>query len=353
MISHLLFMLGSTFKIGIASLSLFDLFTLRIKSISKEFFRKIPISLKLLIAWYIFSSVLKLPYKWDSILYGLRPLQYLLVIGFLYGIRNKKHISIEKLILFLVLTHLLFFLFSDYLYFPFAYNWEVAIFYGFCTLIIPKINSSYWRKLLFLGLTLFMVIYSDQKTVIIALLIISFLNKKRLILASFLFVMLIPFLEGSRLFMFLDSFSLHETLMAISNGFDKVRVYSYEEFVYQQRELLGNSGDLSFHLRLRKWIFASSQMDTFSFIWGLGPGFFGGAADSSYLRIFFETGIVGLFLTIASIRSLNLHRNNLGLFLIITGFFLDTLFSSTVLILLFALWPISLSPAVPDLSAHT
>jgi hypothetical protein len=91
---------------------------------------------------------------------------------------------------------------------------------------------------------------------------------------------------------------------------------------------------LSFHLRLRKWIYAWSKMDLLKMFYGLGPGFFGGAADSSLFRVFFETGVVGMVLLLRTIYSLKIHKSWLGIFLLIASIFLDTLFSSTTLILI-------------------
>jgi len=110
----------------------------------------------------------------------------------------------------------------------------------------------------------------------------------------------------------------------------------YDTFVYGSRNLVGDDGDLSLQLRLRKWSYALfSQIDSpHTFLVGLGPGFFGGAADSSFMRVFFETGIIGLLFWYLFFRHMFRFQfraiSYITICFLLNGVFIDTLYSSRI-----------------------
>ena len=139
--------------------------------------------------------------------------------------------------------------------------------------------------------------------------------------------------ENSRLFILLDSFSLDNIRLAANYAYEYAnKSNSYAEFVYGDRQLLTDEGDLSFHFRLKKWAFALSEMNSFTrMIFGLGVGYFGGAADSSFLRIFFETGILGVLLWYSLLfKLLKKSYSAFIICVIINAVFIDTFYSSKI-----------------------
>ena len=146
------------------------------------------------------------------------------------------------------------------------------------------------------------------------------------------------FLQDTRLFStFYDVIDI-SNINAIMFFFDTIDVSrtTYDDFVYASRSLVDGTGDLSLQLRLRKWTyaFASQYNNLHTFFIGLGTGFFAGAADSSLMRIYFETGVVGLFAWSLFFRQVFRFQSSVIAYVticfLLNGVFIDTLYSSRV-----------------------
>lgn len=334
-------------------MSIYDFYSLRIlrHSVLNGRFAISQIAVIILVMWYLIRGVFQFNFFDGIFLYSLRPLQYFLIYHFLV---NRESLNLKLLwgiitCLYLVSKVVVL----GQLYFPFAYNWEVAFYYGIMIVHWAKISTkNYW---FFILVSIAIVLISDQKSILLGTIIASFSRRGFLFFTTILLFYMVFFYQDSRMESFISSFTLTDTLDAISRGFDLLEgnLKDYHQFVYEDRSLLSSRGDLSFHLRLRKWIFAYQDMGYGELIFGLGPGYFGGAADSSLLRLFFEVGIIGLIIGVWVLLSSGMLTKRIGIFLFVTGFFLDTYYSSTCLSIFAVLWKTSSSPAEPDLLAHT
>ena len=276
------------------------------------------------------------------LLYSLRFLEYF-VVGFYIYIYMSKTIFEEIYIKIFTLIGL-FFLFSYFInssLTPFTYIWESATFFSLVSvMMITKPKKTFFDKIL-LVFFISIVIICDQRTPIIATFIcISFFFIKELniikiisisILALFILTTFVNS-ESSRLFLFISNFSFEDLKLTYGLIQDQSNYYdSYADFVYSNRSLLVEGGDLSLQLRLKKWVFALSQLNIVKVVFGLGPGYFGGAADSSLIRIFFETGLIGLFFWTRLILFLKKETDFiLFLCIIINSLMIDTFYSSKI-----------------------
>lgn len=332
-------------------MSIYDFYSLRIlrQSVLNARFAFSQIAVIILVMWYLIRGVFQFNFFDGILLYALRPLQYFLVYHFLV---NRESLNLKLLWGIITCLYLISKFVFGQLYFPFAYNWEVAFYYGIMIVHWANISKKdYW---IFILVSSAIVLISDQKSILLGTIIASFSRRGLLFFTTTLLFYMVFFYQDSRMESFISSFTLTETLDAISRGFDLLEgnLKDYHQFVYEDRSLLSSRGDLSFHLRLRKWIFAYQDMGFGELIFGLGPGYFGGAADSSLFRLFFEVGIIGLIIGVWALLSSGMLTKRIGIFLFVTGFFLDTYYSSTCLSIFTVLWKTSSSPAERALSAH-
>jgi hypothetical protein len=112
--------------------------------------------------------------------------------------------------------------------------------------------------------------------------------------------------------------------------------YSYNDFLNENRRdtlLLSKELFLDFSLLLRfqKWSHAMANSNIITFLFGLGPGYFGKGADSGWLRLFFEYGIlifiIILFLIYKLINKSNPIQKTIFVVFIIFNFFVDIMFA--------------------------
>jgi len=112
--------------------------------------------------------------------------------------------------------------------------------------------------------------------------------------------------------------------------------YSYNEFVFENRRdtsLLSKELGLDFSLllRLTKWSHAIANSNFITFLFGLGPGYFGKGADSGWLRLFFEYGvftfIIISFLLYKLINKSNQIQKTIFVVFIIFNIFTDVIFA--------------------------
>ncbi len=118
----------------------------------------------------------------------------------------------------------------------------------------------------------------------------------------------------------------------LSSAIEVAGYYSYDEFVYGDRnEVFVEGGDVSLQRRFRKWGHALAHSDFNSLFLGLGPGYFGKGADSGWIRLFFEFGLI--VFTFFAFLVYKIYKNSnqiqklvIGVF-IISNVFLDILYS--------------------------
>lgn len=333
-------------------MSVFDVYSLKLSrfNVLNGRYSHSQLALIVLVFWYLMRGVLQAYSDYGILLYALRPLQYFLVYHFLV---DRKFLNLIIFWALITLTYVISKLGFNELYFPFAYNWEVAFFYGIMIVHFANVSVKKYLPLIFISALI--VALSDQKSIMISIIIATLNRRSFLFLISLSLIYLIYFYEGSRMESFISSFSLADSMDAIANGFNilESKDSDYYQFVYEDRSLLSSQGDLSFHLRLRKWIYALKDMSLLEIFFGLGPGYFGGAADSSVLRLFFEGGILGILIGTWALKSSSVLTRKVGIFLFVSGVFLDTYYSSTCLSVFIILWKTSSSPVAPDLLART
>lgn len=342
-------------SVGVSFLEIIFLFVL-IKDlvINKLIYKGVLIKLIFgIIFIQLLSLLLLFNFELVRVLYALRFLEYFL-IGYYIWYTFKNKISMNTLIAIFTVTSLLFLINNQvnatYLYLPFSYIWEASTFFSFFGVLFLDYFKNKKGKLLFL-VCLILVIYTDQRSPLIAMVItyiyIEVVKGKKIVLISVITLTVIffgfHFFKDSRLFVFIKYFSFEDVKLAVNIAYENALTYnSYDEFVYGDRSVLTENGDLSLHLRLKKWTYAIKDMDSFiRVVFGNGPGYFGGAADSSILRIFFETGILGVILWYTLLaKFIKKTYFPFVLCVIINSIFIDTFYSSkimflTVLIILF------------------
>ena len=94
---------------------------------------------------------------------------------------------------------------------------------------------------------------------------------------------------------------------------------------------LENDQDFSLNIRLRKWTHAISNSSLRTIFFGLGSGYFGLAADSGWIRLLFEYGLIITFIFIFLIffifkKSNSIQKLIVGIF-VISNIFLDIMFA--------------------------
>jgi len=135
----------------------------------------------------------------------------------------------------------------------------------------------------------------------------------------------------------------YDNISAIYKAYqESIYATSYHDFVYENRSLFTDNGDLSFQLRLRKWMYYIGQLsgNPMHIFYGFGVSSFGGAADSSIMRIFLEGGLIMFYFYWALVKQLikYCYSGKEYIYLIIAlSIMLDISFSSAVMPLVFFL----------------
>lgn len=135
----------------------------------------------------------------------------------------------------------------------------------------------------------------------------------------------------------------YDNIAAIGIAYqESMHATSYNDFVYEDRNLFTVHGDLSFQLRLRKWMYYIGQLsgNPMHIFYGFGVSAFGGAADSSLMRVFLEGGLIMFYLYWALVKQLVKYCDSGKeyIYLIIAlSLMLDISFSSAVMPLAFFL----------------
>ena len=352
----LLFLIFSGLKLipGSVSLSLFDLFAL-------FFIIYFFMNNKLTIVWPKIISVLVIGILCIQLIsvilyqptitkfiFAIRFVEYFLIlfVGCFYFLRRED--IYKPLLAYYYLIVLLFFfpIIPFYEHGLFNYSWEAPAIVSILALYFLVTPGLRIVKVSTIICALVLIYLSGQRTPAIALIItlaIYFWNTFSYWRKAFLVIMLTPILfvagtyADTRLFItFYDVIDI-SNVNAMFEFMSQVDVNSvdYDTFVHGSRSLM-DDGDLSLQLRLRKWSYAlTSQLENgHTFLVGLGAGFFGGAADSSWLRVYFETGLIGLLLWSLYFRQAFRLQSSVITYVticfLLNGAFIDTLFSSRI-----------------------
>ncbi|VEI18108.1 Uncharacterised protein [Serratia plymuthica] len=104
-------------------------------------------------------------------------------------------------------------------------------------------------------------------------------------------------------------------------------------------------GDASAFIRFTRWVtlIKTANNDAISFIIGLGPSYAGKAVDGNYVRLFAETGIMGLFLYVVFLLSILLSIKdkvifNYTIILGVTAIFIDIFVTHKAMFLFWVLY---------------
>lgn len=287
-----------------------------------------------------------------KIFYAIRFIEY--ALWFFLGLFLSSRMLDDAIKLSIVIAFLLFFL-SPYIggigkYGFFNYIWELSAFASISTIYIFVYFPHSRAKYILLFMALVLALSTGQRTPIAATLlclaIYAFYSKS---VSSKVKFTALSLLIMSTVTVSITENRLSKTFLDVFNSGNYEAIYliyesasrnheSYSEFVHSSRTLVGDEGDLSLQLRLKKWMFASAEMfnKPASVIYGLGPGYFSGAADSSIVRVFFEYGLIGLFFWF--LLFYRFSRVNSGSFYLVSVFvlnavFIDTLYSSRIMVM--------------------
>ena len=352
----LLFLVFSGLKLipGSVSLSLFDLFALFFiiyffmnNKLTIVWPKKISTLVIAILCIQLISVILYQP-TITKFIFAIRFVEYfsILFVGCFYFLRRED--IYKPLLAYYYLIVLLFFfpIIPFYEHGLFNYFWEAPAIVSILALYFLVTPGLRIVKVSTIICALVLIYLSGQRTPAIALIItlaIYFWNTFSYWRKAFLVIMLTPILfvagtyADTRLFItFYDVIDI-SNVNAMFEFMSQVDVNSvdYDTFVHGSRSLI-DDGDLSLQLRLRKWSYAlTSQLESrHTFLVGLGAGFFGGAADSSWLRVYFETGLIGLLLWSLYFRQAFRLQSSVITYVticfLLNGAFIDTLYSSRI-----------------------
>jgi hypothetical protein len=266
----------------------------------------------------------------EGIFYTLR-----LFPAYVAFILIREMLIVEKLIAPALLLSIVQMFFAPIL----VYNWFAGVVAGLIAVVLAQ-----RRKFALCAFSIALVWLTDQRSLIVAVVVAmlavtlytSWRNRLWFCLLAFAsFLIISTYSSGHRIYKTFDAVSNIQLLSIAEIGLSQAGSKSYREFVYQERELIGGpgSGDLSLHLRLRKWLHAASTMqkNNLKIIYGVGPAYFGKAADSAFLRIFFETGVIGLIMFFAwyvkFIGGIKNIASPTSLYFLVSNMFLDVFYS--------------------------
>jgi|TARA_R100000501_G_C2626726_1_gene120467 hypothetical protein len=281
----------------------------------------------------------------ESISYSLRAIFALSLFHLTYrgGEIFGKEIDYRFLLLIFV---------SLYFASVYSYFWEYS--FVFCSFVIIFYGE---RRYTWLILSVAMMFLVNQRAPIVAIFLyagLKIMSHFSLIKVAGFFIAVaiavvsavyIPAISESRVVSTLSMLSINNILQAWNVAIAESINTSYDVFVYDNRSLLTADGDLSAHLRIRKWSKAYTDFRWHNAIFGLGPGYFGRAADSGFIRLLVCYGAVVGVLFFTYMRSIYLEISHTGRgvlsVLLLSNLFLDLTFS--VLVMGFSGWMVSYS----------
>ena len=239
---------------------------------------------------------------------------------------------------------------SSILYFlgVYGYFWEFTyIFSIFCLFFAFK------RNYIFSALAAVLLFSVGQRAGLVALFayivihVFHSLNLKKFLAVSIFGLGLValslqvPYVRESRVYSTMVALSYDDLSLAWNLASAEAGKYTYDEFVFGSRVALTDNGDLSAHLRIKKWAKAYSDLNVYSFFFGLGGGYFGKGADSGFIRLMMEQGIFVAMSFYALVYSIFRQVDKLGkaaiIILLVGNLFLD-LIQSIYIMSFVGLW---------------
>ncbi len=186
--------------------------------------------------------------------------------------------------------------------------WELAVVISFMVFYsYQNIQNKLYFYLSFL--ILFLTQSRITTFAVLLILLITYLKKltvKRIfifttIISIGILVILFSNIELIDRYLNILNMSTFESLLEIISRFDyKIDREYYLAMTYGENlsNILSMDGDSSALIRFTRWtILVGMTFSTYlSIIIGIGPSFAGAAVDGNYVRLFIETGIIGLFL---------------------------------------------------------
>lgn len=284
-------------------------------------------------------------------LYAIRFFEYFVWLYLACLVDFERLVKLIKIFILCCVFGLVIGPFIGLTYGPFNYIWELSAFgsVAFYFILYFDRGSHLKSKVPYLLACVFMVFWAGQRTPVVALTVIIFLQilfqkgsgqRGKFISAIFIIVgVLYLSFTDNRIKNTFEQFFKMDNLYAVEYLLERSsQATSYDDFVYGERKLIGDAGDLSFQLRLKKWTYAAAQQYSRpeTILYGLGSGFFGGAADSSLVRIYFETGVIGVAAWLLFFIRVYKCGPQLGLFvllIVLNASFIDILHSSRVMTL--------------------
>lgn len=247
----------------------------------------------------------------------------------------KKYFSLYPVTFFLLL--ILLFEIEVYKYF-----WEFSYLFS-----ISLVTLLFFNNYIFVFFNLLILFFLGQRTIILVLAYLFF--SKFFNLISNFKTSLILIITISIVLVILNYWNLSDRAFRafinfeISSYFDTFLLflqdapnYSYNDFIFKYKRdtlLLARELDQDFSLLLRfkKWSHAIANSNFITFLFGLGPGYFGKAADSGWLRLFFEYGIL-IFIIISFLLNKLINMSNpiqktILVVFIIFNIFVDIMFA--------------------------
>lgn len=235
-----------------------------------------------------------------------------------------------------------FLMFTIFLFYSeiYRYRWEYTYIFSIMFALLI-----YFRNYFFGLLTIFYMFVIGQRTSVLNIIYVIFGSFKfKKIKLKNIFYLISLFIIISISFKFIETRSLNafktfdyvKTYKTFSNNLKDAKYYTYEEFVFKQKNQirkysLENDQDFSLNIRLRKWTHAISNSSLRTIFFGLGSGYFGLAADSGWIRLLFEYGLIITFIFIFLIffifkKSNSIQKLIVGIF-VISNIFLDIMFA--------------------------
>lgn len=260
----------------------------------------IPTALLLLPLWYILRSLISIHnLGLISLAFGFKFFEYLIVLFSIASLNRNEMIKLLNTIVIFIFS----FTFLEFIGIYWGPDWAgrySAHFggpyeLGAISLLLFYVYRIYLLRFGFFGL----IIISESKASILGLIFsyFSIRNLNPIKILILLFIIIIGLMNSrvqdlvSSFFIFINS-NVLEMIDAVpySKSNDE---YLNNWFLREEySEIYGL--DWSSGSRIYTYILAIKSIDILGLFFGMGPGYFGFAIDSSVLRIFVETGIVGI-----------------------------------------------------------
>lgn len=245
--------------------------------------------------------------------FALKFFEYFIVI---FCIRDLRPVFVEKLVKIYIASIILYIL-AELIGINVGLLWggrATAHFGGpyelsaIALLFFFFFSRNIFLRLLFVLIILLTATKAAYLALVFGLLLsVNFKNILYVSLAGLIFVYIIN-LYDERFLEFistLSSISDMELVMVIWNSLPTIETHAqYMELWNMRQDDYDETIDLSSFSRLYTYAIILKSFDLSAVVYGNGPGFFGAAVDSSILRIFAETGIIGLIASFYVIFSL-------------------------------------------------